>query len=118
MVGALRSIPVVFWSTESGNEPVRDWLRGLPKGDRRIVGEDLRTLQLGWPLGMPLCKSLKGGLWELRSTLASHRIARVILTFHAGTLILLHGFIKKERRTRKADLDLAAERLRALRKHG
>jgi phage-related protein len=116
MIAGLKPVPVIFWSTENGNEPAREWLKELPKDDRKKIGEDLRTLQLGWPMGMPLCKSLKGGLWELRSTLASHRIARIILTFFAGALVLLHGFIKKERRIRKADLDLAHDRLKALRK--
>ena len=118
MIEPLKSVPVIFWSAENGNEPVRAWLRGLSKTDRKSIGEDLRTLQLGWPVGMPLCKSLKRGLWELRSTLASHRIARIILTFFAGALVLLHGFIKKERKIRNADLDLATQRLKALRKNG
>jgi phage-related protein len=117
MIEPLKSVPVIFWRTETGNEPVREWLNGLPKDDRKTIGEDLRTLQLGWPVGMPRCKSLKGGLWELRSTLASHRIARIVLTFFAGALVLLHGFIKKDRKIRKSDLDLATERLKALRKN-
>jgi len=117
MIGPLKPVPVIFWSTENGNEPVREWLKQLPKDDRKTIGEDLRMLQFGWPVGMPLCKSLKGGLWELRSTLTSNRIARVILTFFAGALVLLHGFIKKDRKIRKADLDLANDRLKALRKN-
>jgi len=109
-----KPIPAHFWASESGNEPVRDWLKKLPKKDRQTVGFDLRQLQFGWPIGMPLCRPIGKGLWELRSTLASHRIARVFLTHHDGALILLHGFIKKDQQIPKADLELARKRLREL----
>jgi phage-related protein len=109
-------VPARFWSTAAGNEPVRDWLKSLPKDDRQTIGDDLRLLQHGWPVGMPLCRPLGKGLSELRSTLSSHRIARIILTFFEGALILLHGFIKKDQKTPKTDLDLARKRLRDLRK--
>lgn len=112
----LEAVPVVFWKTESGNEPVREWLKSLPKNDRSTVGNDLRTLQLGWPVGMPLCRPLGNGLSELRSTLSGNRVARVILTFCDGTLVLLHGFIKKDRKTSKGDMDLARKRQRDLKR--
>jgi len=105
-----------FWSTATGNEPVREWLKDLPKNDRKIIGDDLRVLQFGWPVGMPLCRSLGKGMSELRSTLSTHRIARVLLTFFDGALVLLHGFIKKDEKTPKADLDLARKRLRDLKR--
>jgi phage-related protein len=88
-------IPVRFYSSEAGNEPVREWLRGLEAGDRRAIWIDLRRVQFRWPVGMPLVRNLKDGLWEVRSTLPSHRIARLILCGHEGVLIVLHGFIKK-----------------------
>lgn len=105
-----------FWQTETGNEPVREWLKELSKEDRRTIGDDLRRLQFGWPIGMPLCKPLGKNLSELRSSLSSNRIARVLLTCFDGELILLHGFIKKARKTPQGDLDLARKRLRDLKK--
>src|SRR5512134_1750166 len=96
-----KPVPIHFWCRAEGNEPVRDWLKSLPKGDRQTIGDDLRRLQFGWPVGMPLCRPLGQGLLELRSTLPSHRIARIFLAFFDGALILLHGFIKKDRKTPK-----------------
>ena len=111
----LKPIPVAFWRTEKGNEPVREWLKELPKSDRTRIGDDLAVLQYGWPVGMPLCRSMRNGLWELRSELGTKRIARVLLTFFEGKLVLLHGFIKKTRKTPKDDLDLALKRKKTLR---
>jgi len=104
--------PVRFYRTAKGNEPVLEWLRSLPKEDRRAIGLDLMRAQFRWPVGMPLVRSLKGGLWELRSTLPSRRIARVILCFHDGALVALHGFVKKTQKTPQADLQLAARRMK------
>jgi phage-related protein len=80
-VESTREIPVRFYRTEAGSEPVLEWLRSLDKTDRRVVGLDLMRVQVGWPLGMPLVRSLKDGLWEVRSTLRSQSIARLILCF-------------------------------------
>jgi phage-related protein len=82
----------------SWGAPVLDWLRGLGKEDRRAVGLDLMRVQFGWPIGRPLVASLKDGLWEVRSSLPSQRIARLILCFHDESLVVLHGFIKKHRK--------------------
>jgi phage-related protein len=109
-----KPVPARFWRTATGTEPVREWLKGLPKSDRKIIGDDLRVLQFGWPIGMPLCRPLGKGLAELRSTLSTHRIARILLTHFDGTLVLLHGFIKKDQKTPKSDLDLARQRLNDL----
>lgn len=89
--------------SEAGSEPVLDWLRGLDKDDRRAIGLDLMRVQFGWPIGMPLVRSLKDGLWEVRSPLPSQRIARLILCFHQQTLVVLHGFIKKTQKMPPAD---------------
>lgn len=110
----LRPIQVVFWRTEQGNEPVREWLKEMTKADRVKIGSDLALLQYGWPVGMPLCRSLKGGLWEQRTRLANRRLARIIFTFCDGALVLLHGFIKKSKKTPKDDLDLATRRKKSL----
>jgi phage-related protein len=107
-------ITLIFFRTDAGNEPVREWLRALPEDDRREIGRDLMRVQWRWPVGMPLCRSLGNGLWEVRSSLASKRIARVIFCAHDGELVMLHGFIKKTQKTPKADLDLAEERKKEL----
>lgn len=107
-------IPVAFHRTTAGAEPVREWLRALDAADRKIVGDDLRTLQFGWPIGMPLCRSIGShkGLWEVRSRLAGGRIARVLFCIAEGRLVVLHGFIKKTQKTPRQDLDLAVRRMR------
>jgi len=109
-----KRIPLVFFRTEMGAEPVREWLLDLPKSDRRIVGFGLKELEFGWPIGMPLCRPLGAGLFELRASLASDRIARVIICVHDGELFALHGFIKKTRKTPASDLALARRRKRQL----
>ena len=83
--------------------------------DRKTIGEDIKTVQLGWPLGMPLVRHLGGGLWEVRSRL-DNRIARVLFVLSGSTMLLLHGFIKKQQETPKADLDLAIERHKELKR--
>ena len=108
---ATPEVPVRFYCSESGKEPVREWLRELDAEDRRAIGLDLMRVQFGWPIGMPLVRSLKDGLWEVRSSLPSQRIARLILCFHDGILIVLHGFIKKTQKTPADDLALARRRM-------
>ena len=105
-------IPVRFYRTATGREPVLEWLRSLDKEDRRTIGIDLMRVQWGWPIGMPLVRSLKEGLWEVRSTLPSQRIARLVLCFHAGLLVVLHGFIKKTQKTPAEDLTIAKRRMK------
>ena len=109
-----RILEVVFFRTEAGNEPVREWLRGLIREDRRTVGEDIKTAQFGWPIGMPLIRKLTTGLWEVRSHISTG-IARVMFTVDRQTLVLLHGFPKKSQRTPPADLMTAKRRLAQLR---
>jgi phage-related protein len=106
----LKKLPAVFYCTASGNEPVRQWLKELDITDRRIIGQDIATAEFGWPVGMPICRSLGQGLHEVRSDLASHRIARVIFCVSRQRMVLLHGFIKKTQATPKADLALALKR--------
>ena len=113
MVGRhLNKIPVVFYCSSLGSEPVRDWLRGLPVEDRRKIGVDLATVQVGWPVGMPLCRSLGGGLWEVRSSLPSRRIARLLFCVHEGKIFILHGFIKKTQKTPQDEIELAQKRMK------
>jgi phage-related protein len=103
-------IPVVFYRTRAGTEVVRDWLRGLAKEDRDVIGQDLMRVQYRWPVGMPLCRSLGQGLWEVRSDLSGNRIARVFMVFTGERIIALHGFVKKTQKTPVAELALALKR--------
>jgi phage-related protein len=106
-------LDIAFFRAESGSEPVRDWLRTLPKADKRAVGADLKTVQLGWPIGMPVVRKLAPNLWEVRSPL-DQRIARILFTVCARRMVLLHGFIKKSQKTPQSDLDLAKRRQASL----
>jgi phage-related protein len=110
--GRPQKIPVVFNRTPAGTEVVRTWLRGLEESDRNIIGQDLMRVQYRWPVGMPLCRALGNGLWEVRSDLASNRIARVLFSIQQGKVLVLHGFIKKSQKTPNEDLTLALRRKR------
>jgi phage-related protein len=106
---------VVFYRSASGREPVREWLMDLSRADRQVIGLDLKTAQYGWPCGMPLIRKLEPHLWEVRSRL-DRGIARVLFTVDGGVMILLHGFVKKSRKTPSADLVTARRRLADLHK--
>ena len=108
------AMPVIFYRTARDGEPVRDWLRGLPVDDRHRIGRDLALVQYGWPVGMPLCRSLGGGLWEVRSNLPSRRIARLLFFVHEGRIGVVNGFIKKTQRTPPDDLALARQRMQEM----
>jgi phage-related protein len=104
------SLKVKFYKTDSGNEPVREWLlEGVTEEERKIIGKDIKDVQFSWPIGLPLVESFGEGLWQVRSKLRD-KIARVFFTTYKNEIILLHGFIKKTKRTSKADLDLARKR--------
>lgn len=104
---------VFFFKSESGTEPVRDWLKDLQVIERKAIGEDIKTVQFGWPLGMPLVRKMSKDLWEVRIHLQT-RIARVLFTVNGSTMVLLHGFIKKSSSTPADDLALAKNRLKQL----
>jgi phage-related protein len=106
-----KRVKAVFYRTEAGGEPVREWLKGLPsREDRKRVGEDIKTVEFGWPVGMPVCRSVGGGIYEVRSDLAQNRIARVLFYFDKkGRMVLSHGFIKKTQKTPEEDLELARQ---------
>jgi phage-related protein len=107
-------LSVRFFRTMGGQEPVREWLLALPEGDRRTVGRDIKTAQYGWPLGLPLIRKLGPGLWEVRSTVKTG-VARVVFTVEGRTMVLLHAFVKKSRKTTLSDLKTARQRLSHLR---
>ncbi len=102
---------VFFYRSENGNEPVREWLKELRKEDRRAVGEDIKTAQFGWPLGMPLIRKIEKDLWEVRSNITDG-IARTFFTVKGATMVLLHGFVKKSQETPQNELQTARRRLR------
>jgi len=110
----MKRIQARFFAQASGNEPVRDWLKNLSKPDRQTVGEDIATAEFGRPVGMPVCRPLGHGLYEVRSDISDGRIARVIFSISGDTMILLHGFVKKSQKTPKPDLDLAMRRLKEI----
>ncbi|MCP4606737.1 MAG: type II toxin-antitoxin system RelE/ParE family toxin [Proteobacteria bacterium] len=109
-----KRLKVVFYKTDAGAEPVRDWLRGLNKEDRLTIGIDIKTVEFGWPIGMPTCRALADGIWEVRSNLPGRRISRVLFCIDGGYMVLLHAFVKKSRATPKQDLDVARRRKRQL----
>jgi len=108
----IKHVVARFYLTAGGANPVRDWLKRLPVPDRKQIGHDVRDVEFGWPVGMPLCKALGMGLWEIRSDLPSRRIARVLFCVIEGELLLLHGFIKKTQKTPPSDLQLARKRMK------
>ena len=107
-------LKVVFFRSQSGNEPVREWLLSLRRAHRKVIGQDIKTAQYGWPLGMPLVRKLEPGLWEVRSHVAGG-IARVVFTVEANVMVLLHGFVKKSQKTSGTELETARQRLARLR---
>jgi phage-related protein len=109
-----RKIPLLFFRTTAGSEPVREWLKGLPETERHTIGQDLLRAQWRWPVGMPLCRALGNGLWEVRTNLPTRRTARVILCLYRERLVALHGFIKKTRATPDEDMAVARKRQKEL----
>jgi phage-related protein len=91
----VKRLLAAFYALPSGQEPVRAWLKALDAEDRKVIGEDIKDVEFSWPIGMPLCRALGKGLWEVRSDLPRGRIARVLFCIHEGRMVLLHAFIKK-----------------------
>jgi phage-related protein len=115
-LGSEKILQVRFYATEPGHEPVREWLKDLPAADKRIIGIDLMKVEMGWPIGMPTCRSLAGtnGLLEVRSNISDGRIARILFVIDEGYMVLLHGFVKKAQQTPQRDIALAQQRRRTL----
>ena len=104
-----KRVTAIFFRTEAGGEPAREWLKSLlSREDRKRIGEDIKTVEFGWPIGMPVCRPLSDGIFETRTHLVQNRIARVLFYIDTtGRMVLLHGFIKKKQRTPLDDLELA-----------
>jgi phage-related protein len=106
--GSFKRVPAFFFQTESGKEPVRDWLKSLSPADRHAIGEDIRVVEYGWPIGMPTCRPLGAGLHEVRTNLIGNRISRVFFYIDPRQrMVLLHAIVKKTRTTPESDLQLA-----------
>jgi phage-related protein len=114
MIDRKKKLPARFYISQTGRNPVREWILELSSNDRHTVGKDIQKVEFGWPIGRPHCATL-GHVWEVRSDLDSNRIARVIFCMGDGYMILLHGFIKKTQKTPQHDIDLALQRKRELR---
>ena len=110
-MNAEQILVVSFFLTESGKEPVLDWLRSIGKGERKVIGEDIKLVQFRWPLGMPLVRKIEANLWEVRSKFNNGNISRVFFTVKGSQMILLHGFIKKSQKTPQKEIDLARTRM-------
>ncbi|MGH6913707.1 MAG: type II toxin-antitoxin system RelE/ParE family toxin [Geminicoccales bacterium] len=113
-MNGFKTLPAVFYRTDAGREPVRQWLKDLAPADRKIVGDDIRDCEFAWPVGLPLCRPITGrrGLWEIRSSLTGKRIARVLFCIERGRMVLLHGFIKKTQRTSQREIETAVRRMK------
>lgn len=114
MVNETQKTPLQFYISSGGNEPVREWLKDLDEPDRHAIGQDLMRAQWRWPVGMPLCRPMGNGLWEIRTNLPSSRIARVLVCLYKDRLVALHGFIKKTQKTPADELTLAKKRQKEL----
>ena len=112
MIDRSKKLPASFYESAFGSRPVREWILGLALEDRKLVGRDIQKVEFGWPLGMPYCRSLGNGLWEVRSNLADGKIGRVIFCVMRERMVLLHGFVKKTRKTPARDLQLALKRMK------
>jgi hypothetical protein len=82
MIDRTKKLPVRFYLSPTGRNPVREWILELPSEDRHTVGKDIQKLEFGWPIGRPHCAPLG------------------------------HGFIKKTQKTPQQDVDLALKRKR------
>jgi phage-related protein len=108
-------LTVRFYRMTAGREPVRDWLvEQISPRARQSIGADIKTVQLGWPIGMPVVRKMEPGLWEVRSSVPEG-LARVFFTVVDAEMVLLHGFVKKSQATPRADLDLAVARMKEVR---
>jgi len=112
----MKRLPVKFFHSETGREPVREWLQELDDEDRQVIGDEIRVAEFGWPVGMPICRSIQGhkGLWEIRAILTGRRAARVFFCIHENSMMLLHGFMKKTQKTPDREIEVALQRMKGL----
>lgn len=111
----MKKITSLFFENINGNKPVREWLLTFNKEDKKIIGKDIKTVEYGWPMGMPMCRQLDNKLYEVRSNISDKRIARVIFTVIGEYMILLNGFVKKTQKTPRNEIELALKRVKEIR---
>jgi len=109
-----KKIPLIFFRTLTGSEPVREWLKELPEDERQAIGQDLLRAQWRWPVRMSLSRAMGSGRWEIRTDLPTKRTARELLRLYCEHLVALHGFVTKTRATPDEDLALARTRKKEL----
>ena len=112
MIDRLKRLPARFYRSDSGREPVREWLKSLELADRKVIGEDIKDVEFSWPVGMPLIRSLGQNLWEVSPGWRTAGSLVYCFAWPGEQMVLLHGFIKKTRKTPKHDLDLALKRMK------
>ena len=112
MIDRSKKLPAFFYESALGSRPVPEWVLGLSLEDRKRVSRDIQKVEFGWPLGMPYCRSLGNGLWEVRSDLTDGRIGRVIFCVARERMVLLHSFVKKTQKTPSQDLGIALKRMK------
>jgi phage-related protein len=113
-VDRTKKIAARFFVSAMGKTPVRDWILGFEADDRRVLGKDIQKVEFGWPIGMPYCRPLGQGLWEVRSAISSGRIARTLFCIVNGDMVLLHGFVKKTQKAPPQEIDIALRRKKEL----
>ena len=109
-----KKVTARFFGLAGGKKPVREWLLELAAVDRRVIGKDIQKIEFGWPIGMPYCRPLGRGLWEVRSDISAGRIARIVFCVRNGDMILLNAFVKKTQKTPPHEVDLALHRMKEL----
>jgi phage-related protein len=109
-----KKIAARFFEAANGKKHVRDWIVSLDPADRRVIGKDIQKIEFGWPIGMPYCRPLGRGLWEVRCDISSGRIARILFCIIDGDMVLLNGFVKKTQKTPPQEIDLALRRKKEL----
>jgi phage-related protein len=112
MIDRSKKLQARFYETPAGSEPVREWLKSLSADDRMVVGKDIAKVEFGWQIGMPYCRSLGSGLWEVRSDISDRCVARVLFCIVGNRMVLLHSFVKKTQRTPAFELELARRRMK------
>ena len=115
IVGRKEPLQVVFFETESGNQPVRDFILERTRENRKEMGSDIFAVQKGFPLGLPLVEKLDTDLWEVRCHL-SDGICRIFFTIFQETMVLLHGYIKKSQKITLKEMKTAKGRLAEFRR--
>ena len=100
---------VRFYRTVGGVEPVREYLRGLPFEERKLVGAAIRSIQT-FGLAAPglVARHLGGKLWEFKPG-----DQRVFYCLATGPVVwLLHACRKTSQKTRRSDLEMAKSRMK------